>query len=32
MVLRFTKSEFEAFLDGVKQGEFDHLVMADGTS
>lgn len=32
VVLRFTKSEFEAFLDGVKQGEFDHLVMADGTS
>jgi Domain of unknown function (DUF397) len=32
VVLRFTKSEIEAFLDGVKQGEFDHLVIGDGPS
>lgn len=25
-VLSFTRQEFEAFLDGAKKGEFDHLV------
>lgn len=25
-VLRFTRAEFTAFLDGAKNGEFDHLV------
>jgi Domain of unknown function (DUF397) len=24
-ILRFTKSEFEAWVDGAKRGEFDHL-------
>ena len=26
VVLRLTRSEMSAFLDGAKQGEFDHLV------
>ena len=26
VVLRFTHAEMSAFLDGVKQGEFDHLL------
>lgn len=25
-VLRFTPAEFAAWLDGVRQGEFDHLI------
>jgi uncharacterized protein DUF397 len=25
-VLRFTDAEFDAFLDGARHGEFDHLV------
>jgi hypothetical protein len=25
-VLRFTRAEFAAWLDGAKKGEFDHLV------
>lgn len=26
-VLRFTLTELDAFLDGVKNGEFDHLIV-----
>jgi hypothetical protein len=26
VVHRFTQAEFEAFLDGAKKGEFDHLL------
>ena len=29
VVLLLTRLEFEAFLDGAKQGEFDHFVTAD---
>lgn len=25
-ILRFTKAEFSAWLDGAKRGEFDHLI------
>lgn len=25
-ILRFTRSEFDAFLDGARNGEFDHLL------
>ena len=25
-ILRFTESEFAAWLDGAKRGEFDHLI------
>ena len=25
-VLRFTRAEFEAWLDGARKGEFDHLL------
>lgn len=25
-VLRFTRAEFEAWLDGARRGEFDHLL------
>ena len=27
--LRFTKAEFDAWLDGARRGEFDHLLTAD---
>ena len=27
LVLRFTRDEFDAWLDGAKKGEFDHLAM-----
>jgi hypothetical protein len=25
-ILRFTDAEFDAFLDGARKGEFDHLL------
>lgn len=30
--LRFTLAEIEAFLDGAKRGEFDHLVGSTGAA